>query len=199
MSEEYLYRRELPGNYYISITPGTYVSEKAMSCHDVGQDQRNVLAAYDVLAVPGLQLELAQAELNDLRLELPGGENERRRLEEDLVQRGKLLPQKQYLLTLTGRLMGWKLIRIEFQPQWRICLTFCDIWTHHCITYYLVCYDGRAVPRFEVEAMGEGGMTRYIYLGVVDGKVHIHEIGEYYQRILYIGRDSVVEVYEPDN
>lgn len=190
------YKRVLAGGYYISLTYDVYVDEEQTLGDENRLNLRRSMAVRQIMTQPGLQLKFDESDYREARLELLGREEERNRIAQDFREEGKLLVLDYPMLAVTGRLMGWKLTRIDFNVKYGAQLMFCDVWTGSCVCLVLLDGERGQSPEFRVEAMGENGLTEYHYCGIENGKCCIEEESNVHKRIVKIDSHGVCEVEE---
>ena len=154
------------------------------------------MAVSTVWTQPGMVLNIARVVLERTSLRLPGGEARKAELLGDKEEKPKLLLLDWPTLAVTGRLMGWKIIRIGFPKERPVTATFFDVLSSHLIELEMVNKDSGETPGFSVDAMGENGMTRYEYRGLVDGKSVIWEKSKRHERTVTILGPGKCEVEE---
>ncbi len=189
------YERELPGGYYIAMTPGVWLTEED-TMHMEQREFHRVMAVDRVMTQPGLRLKFGSQMRPKVNLKVPGGEAQEKALREDWREKHKLLLLEQPLLALEGHLMGWKIIRLDILRDGGVSAAFCDVWGGG-LTQLLVT-DGETgkAPVFGVDAIGENGRTQHTYLGMVDGKPQVWEKSELHERTVTIGPAGKCEIEE---
>lgn len=180
------YERELPGGYYITMTPGVWLDECNTTPSACRQNNMPALAMSWVLTQPGLRLEFEPKERAVATLALPGGDMQRQRLQDKMADRQKLLLLEQPILALTGHLKGWKIIRINIRRDGDVQVQFFDVLSSQSIELSLVDINAGKAPHFSVDAMGENGMTHYRYCGLVDGNPQIWEKSAVHERTVAV-------------
>lgn len=191
------YERELSGGYYITMTPGVWLTDRDVLHGDRWRQNVDVqLAENRVWTQPGLRLRFGSQVRQKVALDLPGGEEEREKLQEDWCEKYKLLLLEQPLLALEGHLMGWKIIRLDILKDGGVSVTFCDVWNRRMIQLLVVDRKTGKAPEFSVNAMGENGVTQYVYRGMVDGKLQVWEKSELHERTVKIGPSGRCEIEE---
>lgn len=189
------YERELPGGYHITMTPGVWLKEED-TIHMEQRATYRVMAVDRVMTQPGLRLKFGSQVRQKVTLELPGGEEERKRLHEDWREKHKLLLLEQPLLALEGHLMGWKIIRLDILKDGGVSAAFCDVWGRSLIELLVTDKETGKAPVFGVDAIGENGRTQHTYLGMVDGKPQVWEKSELHERTVNIGPAGRCEIEE---
>lgn len=191
----FFYERELSGGYYITMTPGVRLREEDLARMEQRATYR-AIAVDRVMTQPGLRLRFGSQVRQKVTLELPGGEEERKMLQEDWHEKNKLLLLEQPLLTLGGYLMGWKIIRLDILKDGGVSVTFCDVWNWRLIELFVTDKETGKAPEFSVNAMGENGVTQYVYMGMVDGILQVWEKSELHERTVKIGPSGRCEIEE---
>lgn len=186
------YVRGLPGGYYITMTPGVWLTEEDVLHGDRWRHDMDVqLAVNRVWTQPGMKLNFPVNTHKDLALKLPGGEEQMEKIRSDWREKGKLLPLEQPMLALTRRLMGWKLIRLSFPEKRPVSAVFFDTLSSRMIELEIVDESTGETPIFRLDTMGENGMTQYEYCGLRDGKPVIWEQSSKHERLVtIIGADK---------
>lgn len=197
MTREIQYQRDIPGAYYITMTPGISISTNFRNDFSQHNDPLRCAALEAIRSLPGLQPQFASEKLERIRLVTMV--NEEYPEAQEYYRWAKLI-FKQPQLAITSRLMGWKLHEIGIYPDGRVILYFYDMWNKVQTEIRLCQETCEIAPDFSVMAPGENGQTKYSYSQCAAGPT-IHEesaVHERYVTLRECGKCIVREIVRAD-